>query len=85
MKEQVPYVPISCVYYDLIEHYAVRKEIVHIIIQEGAEQKEFHSKILDTKVKEKVEYMLIETPELSIRMDQIISLNGDKLADFMNC
>ncbi len=85
MKEKKQYLPISCVYYDLIEHYAVRKEVVHIIIEQGEEQKEYQSKILDTKIQDKIEYMLIETPELSIRMDQIISLNGEKLSDFTAC
>jgi len=85
MENKQPYIPISCVYYDLIEHYAVRKEVVHIIIQSEKGPEEFHSRILDTRVKEKVEYMLIETPAMSIRMDQIVSLNGEKLSDFTSC
>ncbi len=85
MKEPEKYVPISCVYYDLIEHYAIRKEVVHIVIKDEAKLFEYHSKILDTKVKDKVEYMVLEYPNISIRMDQIVSLNGEKLADFNAC
>ena len=85
MKKEEKYIPISCVYYDLIEHYAVRKETVNIVIQEEEKLVEYHSKILDTKVKDKVEYMIIATPNISIRMDLIVSLNGEKLSDFNAC
>jgi len=85
MESKNNYIPISCVYYDLIEHYAVRREVISIIVQGENELKQYQSKILDTKVKDKVEYMIIETPNISIRMDQIISLNGEKLSDYSSC
>jgi len=85
MEEKKQYIPISCVYYDLIEHYAVRKEVIEIVIGTEEGLQTFQSKILDTKVREKVEYMIIDTPSIEIRMDQIISLNGEKLSDFQKC
>lgn len=79
------YTPISCVFYDLIEHYATRKEIVSIEVQKESERATYNSRILDTQVENKVEYIVLESPAIRIRMDQIISLNEEKLWDYKKC
>ena len=86
MKSTDKYKPISCVFYDLIEHYAVLREVVALAVKIDKETRVFNTRILDTKVVKKVEYILIETPKLTIRMDNIISINGEQLSDYnANC
>lgn len=85
MDTSKKYQPISCVFYDLIEHYATRKELVHILISKDGKTERYHSRILDTKIIRKVEFMVLDHPRIDIRLDQIISLNDDRLASFNKC
>jgi len=86
MDSTKKYQPISCVYYDLIEHYAIRKEIISIVMHsENENQESFKTRILDTKAKDGVEYILLENPKEWFRMDRIVSLNDDLLSDFLSC
>jgi len=84
MKSSDKYQPISCVFYDYIEHYALKKEIVELSFKDGNEKKILHTRLLDTKSKNKVEYVQIEGKEW-IRMDRIISINEHILADYNQC
>lgn len=86
MDSPKKYQPISCTFYDYIEHYAMRKELIRILLKNdmgGHEQ--FHSRILDTKTQDRVEYFLLEATTEWIRMDRIISLNEHRLSDYQNC
>lgn len=86
MIPEKKYQPISCVYYDFIEHYAIRKEKVTIVWKDRDDREvQLNSRILDTKTEAKVEFMLLEATQEWIRMDRIISLNEHKLADFQDC
>lgn len=86
MEHSKKYKPISCVYYDFIEHYATRKEIVNITMKgKGAHPVELKSRILDTKTEGQIEYLLLDETKEWIRMDHIISLNEHKLSDYQDC
>jgi len=85
MKSSDKYKPISCVFYDYIEHYALRKEQVEIAIRDGENERLLKTKILDTKSENKVEYILVENEKEWIRMDLILRINEHKLSDFNRC
>ena len=72
------YTPIDCNFYDVIEHYAIRRQVIPIrFLDEDETEKSVNSRILDTMVRSGEEFVkLEEVPEL-IRMDRIISLNGE--------
>lgn len=80
------YKPISCTYYDYIEHYAVLKAVV--VIQYWNEQHEkssIESVILDTKNDGTAEYMMVRDLDNPIRMDRIISIDGKLQSDYSAC
>ena len=80
------YQPISCSFYDVIEHNAVLGREVNISFQEyGGKSQEITTKILDTKTTPDGEFMLIEKEPRSIRMDLIISIGDKKLDEFGEC
>lgn len=78
------YSPISCVYYDFLEHYAtIQKEVV-VVYFLGQREEIVKGVIKDLKVDdEKVEVLLIK--DLKIRLDSLISVDGKMLSDFTHC
>ena len=80
--EKQPYHPISCHFYDELELLAVRKKNCEIIYQDGTGTPiSITSKIVDFKIEEKVEYMVLEDGE-KIRLDYLISVDGIKLEGY---
>lgn len=73
--ESVPYKPIACSVYDVLEASAVKRSIVLLEILDGSTTRNRKAKILDLFSKEKVEYMkALDTEsneEFVIRLDAI--------------
>jgi len=69
------YQPISCDIYDHIEIFAMRKTMVDVEYRDDSDQvQQLQSRILDTKVANKEEFILLESGQ-EIRMDKLIRLN----------
>ncbi len=85
--EKKPYEPISCTYYDYIEHFAVLKQVVHIrYYGDDGNPKELDTVILDTlNKKEEGEFIILNNLDHPLRMDRIISINEHILADYKSC
>ncbi|MEL7122086.1 MAG: hypothetical protein AAFO07_21745 [Bacteroidota bacterium] len=79
------YQPISCVFYDYIEHYAVLRKAVDIVYEEEGKQKTVNSKILDTQNTGTAEYVILKSLNEPLRMDRIISIDGIQLKDYQQC
>ena len=77
------YQPISCVFYDYIEHYATTGEEVDFVYRdEKLEEHTIRTIITDTEVKDKVEFVHLSTPPTRLRMDRIVSIAGKELKGF---
>ncbi len=77
-----PYHPINCHFYDELELLAIRKKECEIIYQNDTGTPiSITSKIIDFKIEEKVEYMVLEGGE-KIRLDYLISVDGIKLEGY---
>ena len=75
------YQPISCVFYDYIEHFATTgEEVTFVYRNEAGEEVAVRTVIRDTEVKEKVEYVHLSTPPTRLRMDRIVRINEHVLA-----
>jgi Rho-binding antiterminator len=79
------YKPISCEFYDYIEHYAMRREVIEIRFrdQDGT-VKTIHDMIGNTRIYDGEEFIVLKNHP-QIRMDQIISLNEHKLDQYPSC
>ena len=72
-----PYTPIDCNFYDRIEHFAVlRKPIEMVLLDDSGAEMTLEARILDTRIANGVEFILVEGLEDPIRMDRIIRLEG---------
>jgi len=69
------YQSISCHFYDELEAAAVKKVLCTIVYEDGQEQKEIQQKIIDLKIIDKAEYMILDN-EQKIRLDKIVLFNG---------
>ena len=77
------YRPISCVFYDYIEHYATTGEEVEFVYRdEQLEEVTIRTVITDTEVKDKVEYVHLSTPPARLRMDRIVRIEGHELKGY---
>ena len=77
------YQPISCVFYDYIEHYATRGEVVELVYRnEAGEAHAVRTVLLDTEVSEKVEYVHLSTSPGRLRLDRIVRINAHELRDY---
>ena len=68
------YQSISCHFYDELEAAAVKKVLCTIVYEDGQEQKEIQQKIIDLKIIDKAEYMILDN-EQKIRLDKIVLFN----------
>ena len=68
------YQSISCHFYDELEAAAVKKVLCTIVYEDGQEQKEIQQKIIDLKIIDKAEYMILDN-EQKIRLDKILLFN----------
>lgn len=75
------YKPINCNFYDILEATAVRQKVAKIEYTVGEEVKTIHSKILDLYTRESIEYAVLEN-DLTIRLDQLVSVDDEKLEGF---
>ena len=70
------YVPISCSFFDRLQHWSTRKEIVEIIfIDNKLNTNTISTRILDLFTKNSEEFIVLESGE-KFRLDQLISVNG---------
>lgn len=84
MKEK-NYTPISCDFYDELEAMATNKTVAHIhYFNTGGQKKCAEAAILNFKIKDHVEYMILSNDHY-IRLDQVISVNDLFLADAKYC
>jgi len=76
------YQPINCHFYDELELLAIRQKNCLIQYQNEAEKMlEKMDVILDFKIIDKAEFMLLKSGE-KIRLDKIISVDGKVLKGF---
>jgi len=68
------YTPISCHFYDELESAAVKKIVCTIIYKDEEVEKEINQKIIDLKIIDKAEYMILDN-EQKIRLDKIVLFN----------
>ena len=79
------YQPISCEYYDYIEHFAVKGEEIEIQFYSSENLiKVIKDRILDTRVQNGEEFIVLAKNE-EIRLDHIISLDDKILAEYKTC
>jgi len=78
------YQSISCHFYDELEAAAVKKVLCTIIYKEGEEKKEIQQKIMDLKIINKAEYMILDNSQ-KIRLDKVVLFNNLKPNDKKYC
>ena len=77
------YRPISCVFYDYIEHYATTREVVEFVYRdEQGVEVTVYTRILDTEMQDKVEYVHLSKAPKRLRMDRIVRIAGHELKDY---
>ena len=80
--QKTDYVPISCSYYDELEAWATLKTACTIIYQPPGEAQQLTKGIItNLYTKEKVEYLVLDTG-MTLRLDQLISVNGKLLSSY---
>lgn len=78
------YKPISCSFYDILEAFATKREMVNIIFV-GEEQQTTIQGIISTfQTENKVEYLILQSDQ-KIRLDTLIEVDGNKLSDYNYC
>ena len=79
------YQPISCEYYDFIEHFAIKGEELEIQFY-GPDNliQVIKDRIVDTRIQNGEEFIVLAQNE-EIRLDHIISLNDKILAEYKSC
>ena len=75
------YKPINCNYYDILEATAVKRKVVTIVFRTNETIETTETKILDLFTKNKEEFMVLEN-NLTIRLDRLISVDGEILEGF---
>jgi transcriptional antiterminator Rof (Rho-off) len=78
MNNSQPYLPISCSFYDYLEEASTLGKISTIEYIKDNSIVKIEATIHTLEIKDKVEYMLLETGE-SIRLDYLLSFNGKSL------
>jgi Rho-binding antiterminator len=76
------YHPISCEFHDLLEAHATTRTPVQIqFLDEAGAVQVRSAAITDVFAREGAEYLSMSTGE-TLRLDQLIEVNGAKLADY---
>jgi len=73
MSDVKPYQPIDCNFYDRLEAWSVKREVVNIKLFDSDEI--VTGLIKDLYIKEKVEYLILDIGT-EVRLDKIKSVNG---------
>lgn len=81
-KPPAPYSPVNCEFHDVLEATATRRRVASIqfLDEEGALQTR-QSRITNILARDAIEYLELDTGEC-IRLDRLIAVDGDKLADY---
>lgn len=79
--EPKPYQPISCSFYDLLEEAATLKKPVELIYGQDGNPRTVMGIIVELFIRQKVEWLRFDYGQ-EIRLDHIISLNGEALASY---
>ncbi len=80
------YVPISCSFYDFIEHFAtLKKEVLIRFINAEGQAAQVKSRIVTTKNNKDGEFILLEKEAQLIRLDQLIAIEDKELKDYTTC
>jgi transcriptional antiterminator Rof (Rho-off) len=75
------YTPINCDYYDILAHLATLRQPAEIHYrQPGSEAQTVTGIITDLQARQGVEYLYLNK-ELEIRLDWLISVNGQPVPD----
>jgi Rho-binding antiterminator len=75
------YQPISCDFHDLLESLATTRRTAEVAYREADGTLRTNSALIqDVYVRDRAEYLALRSGE-TLRLDQIISVNGVKLAD----
>lgn len=75
-KRTTPYIPINCDFYDYLEIYAMRKQLVTIKLENAnGEAEELRSQIYNLYTQDKIEYMQLDEGRI-IRLDQLREVEG---------
>lgn len=71
------YQPIDCSFHDVLLDRITRKKVVDIVYSspDGKHQTSKHIRLLDVYTRQKQEF-LVMADELTIRLDQIVSVDG---------
>ena len=77
MEQRIKYIPIDCNFYDRLEAWSTRQEKVTIELLD--EQEESVGVIKDLYIKDKVEFLLLDSG-IEIRLDRIASVNNIPLS-----
>lgn len=79
------YIPIDCNYYDKIEETIILKKTVQLVyLDDSGQEQSLQTKLADTHNKNGEEFVLL--PDRSqIRMDKIISIDGDEAPRERHC
>lgn len=73
------YIPIDCEFHDRLEDAAVKKKAVTIEFWNGGIQESINAVILDIRIVDGAEVMILDSKIEPIRLDFIISLDGHPL------
>lgn len=76
------YIPINCEFHDLLEALATTHKPSEIRFRdaEGAEQRRTAA-IIDVYARDGAEYLSLSTEE-TLRLDQLLTVDGENLADY---
>ena len=78
------YKRISCHFYDVLEAAAVKRVLSKIIYKEDDEERQIEQRVIDFKIIDKAEYMILESKQ-KIRLDKIVLFNNINPSDNKYC
>ena len=78
------YKRISCHFYDILEAAAVKRVLSKIIYKEDDEERQIEQRVIDFKIIDKAEYMILESKQ-KIRLDKIVLFNNINPSDNQYC
>jgi len=78
------YQSVSCHFYDEFEAAAVKRLLCTIVYNDGEKEIEIKQKIVDLKIIDKAEYMILDNAQ-KIRLDKIVLFNGVSSNDNKYC
>jgi len=80
--ERSAYAPISCEFHDLLESLATTRKRASLLFRNdggGVERRE--ATLVDLHARNGEEFLVLDTGE-SVRLDRLLEVDGEKLADF---